>query len=147
MCELVHNRLAASAYGKRPRPHGDTWRPGQVKQSGSTLIFGPSYSASRRAEHFLLTSAVNYWWRVIFWTRPARSTFKGQRPRQGQCDTQRPADQAITSISGREVQAIFCRRRHRPRRPPSSPESSPAPAILASQLTLLPYLLRYPYNI
>src|SRR5262245_3737560 len=44
---------------------------GQVKQSGSTLIFGPSYSASRRAERFLLTSIVNYSWRVIFWTSPA----------------------------------------------------------------------------
>jgi hypothetical protein len=48
-------------------------RPGQVKQSGSTLKFGPSYSASRRAEHFLLTSIVSYWWRVIFWTRPAET--------------------------------------------------------------------------
>src|SRR5260370_35633896 len=36
--------------GKGPHHLG----PGQVKQSGSTLIFGPSYSASRRAEHFFL---------------------------------------------------------------------------------------------
>src|SRR5262249_52015432 len=42
--------------------------------------------------------------------RPAGPlAFKEQRPRQGQCDTQ-----AITSISGRDVQAIFRRRRDKP---------------------------------
>ena len=35
---------------KRPQPFDG---PGQVKQSGSTLIFGPSYSATRRAEMLL----------------------------------------------------------------------------------------------
>src|SRR5262249_7449472 len=66
-----------------------------------------------RAEHFLLTSIVNYSWRVIFWTRPPGPLpFKGQRP------PQRPGSQATTSISGRDVQAIFCRRRHQPSRPP-----------------------------
>src|SRR5262249_16079682 len=81
---------------------------------------------TRRAEHFLLTSIVNYSWRVFFWTRPAQ----GQRPREGQCDTQRPADQAITSI-GLDVQAIFRRRRHQPSRPPLAKSSpgTPAPAM------------------
>src|SRR5262249_35570861 len=32
-------------------------------------------SASRRAEHFLLTSIVNCSWRVIFWTRPAQGRY------------------------------------------------------------------------
>src|SRR5215472_9135210 len=76
MCELVHNRLAASALRKKaPTIKGR----GQVKQSGSTLIFGPSYSASRRAEHFLLTSVVNYWWRVIFWTSPAETCYSAPK--------------------------------------------------------------------
>ena len=62
---------------KRPQPNG---RPGQVKQSGSTLIFGPSYCRTLLAyiRRQLLV-------RVIFWTRAAGpSAFKGQRPRQGQ---------------------------------------------------------------
>jgi len=43
-------------------------------------MFGPAHSASRRAQHFLLTSIVNYSWRVIFWTRPARAiTLRGPR--------------------------------------------------------------------
>ena len=41
-------------------------------------MFGPAHSASRRAEHFLLTSIVNYSWRVIFWTRPARANDHGK---------------------------------------------------------------------
>jgi hypothetical protein len=90
-CELVHIGLAASANGKRPQPNG---RPGQVKQSGSTLIFGPSYSASRRAEHFLLTSIVNYSCRVIFWTRPASAVTL-----QGPTTTARPIN-AIRSALG-----------------------------------------------
>src|SRR5215467_13118582 len=50
----------------------------------------------------------------------------------GHCDTQRPADQATTSItSKRDVQAIFFRRRHQPRRPPPAKirPGSPAPAM------------------
>src|SRR6516164_9101395 len=61
---------------KRPQPGGEWCRPGQVEQSGSTLYFGPFLLCTRRAEHFLLTSIVNYSWRVIFWTRPA-ATFGG----------------------------------------------------------------------
>jgi hypothetical protein len=102
MCELVHIGVAASADGKRPRPHGDTCWPGQVKQSGSTLVFGPSYSASRRAEHFLLTSIVSYSWMVIFWTRPARAVTL-----QGPTTTARPINgirSQSTSVSGRVVQ-------------------------------------------
>jgi hypothetical protein len=34
------------------------------------LMLGPSRFASLRAKHPLLTSIVNYSWRVIFWTRP-----------------------------------------------------------------------------
>src|SRR5215475_5898832 len=39
--------------------------------------------------------------------------------------------QCITSISGRDAQAIFCRRRHQPRRPPpaNSRPGSPAPTM------------------
>src|SRR5262249_35481773 len=55
---------------KRPLPHGDTCWSGQVKQSGSTLIFGPSYSASRRAEHFF--EALTEF--------PGPHAFFGQRP-------------------------------------------------------------------
>jgi len=40
----------AAMDGKRPRP---LKRPGQVKQSGSKVQFGPSRSARHRAEHFL----------------------------------------------------------------------------------------------
>src|SRR5262249_16137788 len=70
-------------------------------------MFGPAHSASRRAEHFLLTSIVNYSWSVIFWTRPARANDHGKA---NQCDTQLPGSQAITSISGLPVQTIFCPR-------------------------------------
>ena len=38
---------------KRPRPHGDTCWPGQVKQSGSKVEFGPIRSARQRTERFL----------------------------------------------------------------------------------------------
>ena len=40
----------AAMDGKRPRP---LKRPGQVKQSGSKVQFGPSRSTRHRAEHFL----------------------------------------------------------------------------------------------
>src|SRR6516165_341497 len=67
---------------KRPQQGGEWCRPGQVKQSGSTLYFGPFLLCTRRAEHFLLTSIVNYSWRVIFWTRPARAvTLQGPTAR------------------------------------------------------------------
>jgi len=46
-------------------------RPGQVKQSGSTLKFGPSYSASRRAEHFFEALTEFLRPECIFWTGPA----------------------------------------------------------------------------
>src|SRR5215472_4494368 len=88
MCELVHNRLAASALRKKaPTIKGR----GKFKQSGSTLIFGPSYSASRRAEHFLLTSAVNYRWRVIFWTRPALGRYPSRANDYGKANAVRSA--------------------------------------------------------
>src|SRR5215471_9071498 len=38
---------------KRPRRHGDTCWPGQVKQSGSKVQFGPSRSTRHRAERLL----------------------------------------------------------------------------------------------
>jgi hypothetical protein len=41
------------------------------KQSGSTLKFGPSYSASRRAEHFFEALTEFPRPECIFWTRPA----------------------------------------------------------------------------
>jgi len=67
---------------KRPQPGGEWCRPGQVEQSGSTLYFGPFLLCTRRAEHFLLTSIVNYSWRIICWTRPARAvTLQGPTTR------------------------------------------------------------------
>jgi hypothetical protein len=45
--------------------------PGQVKQSGSTLIFDPSYSASRRAEHFFETLTEFPGPDAFFWIRAA----------------------------------------------------------------------------
>jgi len=48
-------------------------------------MFGPAHSASRRAEHFLLTSIVNYSQSAFFGQGPPGPLpFKGQRPRQGQ---------------------------------------------------------------
>ena len=94
--------LVAAVDGKGPDHTGIRARPGQVKQSGSTLIFGPSYSASRRAEHFLLTSIVSYSWMVIFWTRPARAVTL-----QGPTTTASPINgirSQSTSVSGRVVQ-------------------------------------------
>jgi len=98
--EILHRLLVDRTWlhsipgGKGP----DHLGPGQVKQSGSTLIFGPSYSASRRAEHFLLTSIVNYSWRVIFWTRPARAVTL-----QGPTTTARPMRYAAPCVSGDQL--------------------------------------------
>src|SRR5262249_39096224 len=68
---IIFSSTEPAYFPLNPVKKAPTTRPGQVKQSGSTLIFGPSYSASRRAEHLLFTSIVNYSWSVIFWTRPA----------------------------------------------------------------------------
>src|SRR5262249_19847850 len=68
-------------------------------------MFGPAHSASRRAEHFLLTSIVNYSCRVFFWTRPARANDHGKA---NQCDTQHPGSQAITFTSTTDVQSLSC---------------------------------------
>src|SRR5215831_6763939 len=83
---------------KRPRP----LKAGQVKQSEATLEVRPSPLCTRRAEHFLLTSIVNYSWRDIFWTRPARANDHGKA---NQCDTQRPAARRSDQLAGRDVQA------------------------------------------
>ena len=45
---------------------------GQVSRAGLTSRYSTlPLCITGRAEHFLLTSIVNYSWRVIFWTRPA----------------------------------------------------------------------------
>ena len=73
--EILHRLLVDRTWlhsipgGKGP----DHLGPGQVKQSGSTLIFGPSYSASRRAEHFFEALTEGPRPECIFWTRPAET--------------------------------------------------------------------------
>ena len=87
---------------------------------------------TRRAEHFLLTPIVNYSWRVIFWTRPARAVTL-----QGPTTTARPINAIRSALLIRRshqlvrVQAIFFRRRHQPSRPPPAKirPGRPAPAM------------------
>src|SRR5262249_45290926 len=59
----------------------------------------------------------------------------GPRGKANQCDTQRRGSQSGSLISGRDAQAIFCRRRHQPRRPPPAKirPVSPAPTTVVAQ--------------
>ena len=93
---------------------------GKLKQSGSKVEFGPIRSARHRAEHFLLTSIVNYSWRVIFWTRPARANDHGMATAIRSALRIRRSHQLV----GGMFQAIFRRRRHQPRRLPLARDDS-----------------------
>ena len=111
--------------------------------------FGPSRSAAK-GESTALSALQTQGRTLLKWRRPRPETCLSApkicllKPLpMSQSTTARPINsirsalgsQAITSINGRDVQAIFRRRRHQPRRPPLPKirPGSPAPTMGAGK--------------